>query len=60
MSGHDISMEVAGVAKEVYLSVKSLDIFDGLAKVIAKYENLHLRPEVNKNRKVFPLSKFKI
>uniref|UniRef100_A0A7C9AP22 Flavin-containing monooxygenase n=1 Tax=Opuntia streptacantha TaxID=393608 RepID=A0A7C9AP22_OPUST len=46
MSGHDISMEVAGVAKEVYLSVKSLDIFDGLAKVIAKYENLHLLPEI--------------
>lgn len=46
-SGTDISMELAEVAKEIHLSAKSLtNISEGLSKVISKYENLHLRPQV--------------
>ena len=46
MSGQDISIELVEVAKEVYLSSKSLDITSGLSKVISKYPNLHLQPQV--------------
>ncbi|XP_068304835.1 flavin-containing monooxygenase FMO GS-OX-like 9 [Pyrus communis] len=46
LSGQDISMELVDVAKEIYLSGKSLDISEGLSKVISKHENLHLRPEI--------------
>ncbi|KAM5562542.1 hypothetical protein ABKV19_017654 [Rosa sericea] len=46
-SGHDISMELVEVAKAVYLSARSLNnIFEGLAKVISKHDNLHLRPQI--------------
>ncbi|KAH6799097.1 Flavin-binding monooxygenase family protein [Perilla frutescens var. frutescens] len=46
LSGQDISMELVNVAKEIHLSSKSLTISEGLSKVIAKYDNLHLRPQI--------------
>ncbi|XP_057805115.1 flavin-containing monooxygenase FMO GS-OX-like 9 isoform X2 [Salvia miltiorrhiza] len=46
LSGQDISMELVNVANEIYLSSKSLDVSQGLSKVIAKYDNLHLRPQI--------------
>ncbi|KAF2561924.1 hypothetical protein F2Q70_00014119 [Brassica cretica] len=46
MSGQDISIELVEVAKEVHLSSKSLDITSGLSKVISKYPNLHLQPQI--------------
>ncbi|KAB2609416.1 flavin-containing monooxygenase FMO GS-OX-like 9 [Pyrus ussuriensis x Pyrus communis] len=46
LSGQDISMELVDVAKAIYLSGKSLDISEGLSKVITKHENLHLRPQI--------------
>lgn len=49
-SGQDISMELIGVAKEVHLSVKSLQISEGLAKVVLKNPNLHIHLEV----KIYP------
>lgn len=52
LSGQDISMELVEVAKAVYLSGKSLDISEGLSKVISKHENLHLRPQVQTNMKL--------
>ncbi|KAK8604553.1 hypothetical protein V6N13_099491 [Hibiscus sabdariffa] len=45
-SGQDLSMEIVRVAKEVYLSAKSLDITEGLSKVISKHQNLHLRLQI--------------
>ncbi|KAF9591783.1 hypothetical protein IFM89_007113 [Coptis chinensis] len=47
MSGTDISMELVHVAKEIHLSAKSLEILEGLTKVIAKYQNLHLHPQID-------------
>ncbi|XP_020587142.1 flavin-containing monooxygenase FMO GS-OX-like 9 [Phalaenopsis equestris] len=47
MSGQDISMELVNFAKEVHLSAKSLEIFQGLCKVIAKYQNFHLKPQID-------------
>ncbi|KAB5531913.1 hypothetical protein DKX38_018583 [Salix brachista] len=46
LSGQDISMELVEVAKEVHLSAKSLNITEGLSKVISKHDNLHLRPQI--------------
>lgn len=46
ISGQDISIELVNVAKEVYLSSKSLDVSEGLSRVVEKYDNLHLRPQV--------------
>ncbi|XP_059642928.1 flavin-containing monooxygenase FMO GS-OX-like 9 [Cornus florida] len=46
LSGQDISMELVDVAKEIHLSSKSLDVSEGLSKVISKYENLQLRPQI--------------
>lgn len=46
ISGQDISIELVNVAKEVYLSSKSLDVSEGLSRVVDKYDNLHLRPQV--------------
>lgn len=47
LSGQDISMELVDIAKEIHLSAKSLNnISEGLSKVISKYENLHLHPQV--------------
>ncbi|CAN6717727.1 unnamed protein product [Malus baccata var. baccata] len=47
LSGQDISMELVDVAKAIYLSGKSLDISEGLSKVITKHENWHLRPQID-------------
>ncbi|KAK4437015.1 Flavin-containing monooxygenase FMO GS-OX-like 9 [Sesamum alatum] len=46
LSGQDISMELVNVAKEIHLSAKSLTISQGLSKVISKYHNLHLHPQI--------------
>ncbi|CAA0826867.1 Flavin-containing monooxygenase FMO GS-OX-like 9 [Striga hermonthica] len=46
LSGQDISMELVNVAKEVHLSSKSLNISQGLSKVISKYDNLHLHSQI--------------
>ncbi|MBA0773073.1 hypothetical protein Gotri_008375, partial [Gossypium trilobum] len=46
LSGQDISMEIVKVAKEVYLSAKSLEVTEGLSKVISKHRNLHLYPQI--------------
>lgn len=46
LSGQDISMELVNVAKEIHLSSKSLDVSEGLSKVISKHDNLHLHPIV--------------
>ncbi|KAK2655476.1 hypothetical protein Ddye_008528 [Dipteronia dyeriana] len=46
ISGQDISIELVEMAKEVHLSSKSLDITEGLSKVISKHHNLHLRPQI--------------
>ncbi|XP_020092754.1 flavin-containing monooxygenase FMO GS-OX-like 9 isoform X2 [Ananas comosus] len=46
-SGQDISLELVDVAKEVHLSVKSLELSEGLTKVITKYQNLHLHPQID-------------
>ncbi|KAK8511731.1 hypothetical protein V6N13_029325 [Hibiscus sabdariffa] len=45
-SGQDLSMEIVRVAKEVYLSAKTLDITEGLSKVVSKHHNLHLRLQI--------------
>lgn len=45
-SGQDITMELVKMAKEVHLSARSVDICEGLSKVISKHDNLHLHPEV--------------
>lgn len=47
LSGQDISMELVEVAKEVHLSAKSLNISEGLSKVISKHNNLHLHPQID-------------
>ncbi|CAJ1944149.1 unnamed protein product [Sphenostylis stenocarpa] len=46
-SGQEISMELVKVVKELHLSAKSLDIYEGISKVISKYENCHLRPQIH-------------
>lgn len=46
MSGQDISIEMVDVAKEVHLSAKSLNISEGLSKVVSKHDNLFLRPQI--------------
>lgn len=46
-SGQDISLDLIEVAKEIHLSTKSINtITEGLSKVIQKYQNLHLQPQV--------------
>ncbi|XAR50006.1 hypothetical protein NMG60_11004209 [Bertholletia excelsa] len=47
LSGQDISMELVDVAKEIHLSAKSLDVSEGLSKVISKHQNLRLRPQID-------------
>ena len=47
MSGQDIAMELVGVAKEIHLSSKSLDISVGLSKVISRHDNLYLHPQAS-------------
>ncbi|PIA39492.1 hypothetical protein AQUCO_02600146v1 [Aquilegia coerulea] len=46
LSGTDISMELVDVAKEIHLSAKSLEISEGLSKVISKNRSLHLHPQI--------------
>ncbi|KAK7388899.1 hypothetical protein VNO78_23726 [Psophocarpus tetragonolobus] len=46
-SGQEISLELLKVAKEVHLSSKSLDIYEGLSKVISKNDNFYLHPEID-------------
>ncbi|KAK6123064.1 hypothetical protein DH2020_043216 [Rehmannia glutinosa] len=46
LSGQDISMELVSIAKEIHLSARSLNISQGLSKVISKYDNLHLHPQI--------------
>lgn len=45
-SGQDISIELVDVAKEIHLSAKSLDISEGLSRIISKHHNLHLHLQV--------------
>ncbi|KAH0762746.1 hypothetical protein KY290_018819 [Solanum tuberosum] len=47
LSGQDIGMELVDVAKEIHLSAKSLDVSEGLSKVISKHQNLHLHPQID-------------
>ncbi|KAK1292851.1 Flavin-containing monooxygenase FMO GS-OX-like 9 [Acorus calamus] len=46
LSGQDISLELVGVSKEVHLSAKSLEVPEGLSKVISKYDNLNFHPQI--------------
>ncbi|CAI9111778.1 OLC1v1012093C2 [Oldenlandia corymbosa var. corymbosa] len=46
LSGQDISMALTSVAKEIHLSVKDLNVTEGLSKLISKHENLYLHPVV--------------
>ncbi|MED6194354.1 hypothetical protein PIB30_027741 [Stylosanthes scabra] len=46
-SGQDISLELVKVAKEVYLSSRSLNITEGLSNVLSKHENFHLHPQID-------------
>ncbi|KAF8389754.1 hypothetical protein HHK36_024273 [Tetracentron sinense] len=50
LSGQDISMELVDVAKEIHLSAKSLEISEGLSKVISKHDNLHIHPQIDSLR----------
>lgn len=43
LSGQDIAVELAGVAKQIYLISKSLDVSEGLYKIISK----HLYPQAS-------------
>ncbi|XP_028753629.1 flavin-containing monooxygenase FMO GS-OX-like 9 [Neltuma alba] len=47
LSGQDISIELVEVAKEVHLSSRSLNISEGLSKVISKHKNLLLHPQID-------------
>ncbi|KAL4274478.1 hypothetical protein S245_068918 [Arachis hypogaea] len=47
LSGQDISLELVKVAKEVHMSSRSLNITEGLSKVISKHENFHLHPQID-------------
>ncbi|KAI3785673.1 hypothetical protein L1987_44797 [Smallanthus sonchifolius] len=46
LSGQDISMELVNVAKEIHRSSKSLNVSEGLSKVISKHDNLYLHPTI--------------
>lgn len=58
MSGQDITMELVEVAKEVHLISKSLNICEGLSKIISKHDNLHLHLEVINGLDYFTRYKF--
>ncbi|KAK3009227.1 hypothetical protein RJ639_014764, partial [Escallonia herrerae] len=47
MSGQDIAMELVGVANEIHLSSKVLDISEGLSKFISGHGNMHLHPQID-------------
>ncbi|KAF8698996.1 hypothetical protein HU200_034837 [Digitaria exilis] len=49
-SGKDIAMELRGVARDVHISVKSIDDDDGaigagMRKALSRHHNLHLHPQ---------------
>ncbi|ERN10310.1 hypothetical protein AMTR_s00177p00059450 [Amborella trichopoda] len=46
LSGQDICVELLNVAKEVHLSTKTLEITEGLSKVISKNKNCHLHLQI--------------
>ncbi|KAL2322084.1 hypothetical protein Fmac_026463 [Flemingia macrophylla] len=46
-SGQEISLELVKVAKEVHLSSKTVEIYDGLSKAISKHENFHFHPQID-------------
>ncbi|BAF20654.1 flavin-containing monooxygenase FMO GS-OX-like 8 [Oryza sativa Japonica Group] len=48
VSGAELALELRRVAKEVHLSTKSTEetITSAMSKSVARYENLHLRPQV--------------
>uniref|UniRef100_A0A7N0TN90 Flavin-containing monooxygenase n=1 Tax=Kalanchoe fedtschenkoi TaxID=63787 RepID=A0A7N0TN90_KALFE len=48
LSGQDISMELVEVAKQVHLSSKTLDVTEGLSRVISKHKTLHLHPQIDR------------
>jgi cation diffusion facilitator CzcD-associated flavoprotein CzcO len=46
-SGKDIALELREVAREVHISVKSIeDVSPGMSKEVSRHNNLHLHPEV--------------
>ncbi|XP_074322936.1 flavin-containing monooxygenase FMO GS-OX-like 8 [Apium graveolens] len=47
LTGLDIVMELLQVAKEVHSSSKSLDLSEGLSKVISKHDTLHHHLEID-------------
>lgn len=47
LSGQDISTELVEIAKEVHISAKSLQVSEGLSKVISKHQNLHLHVQID-------------
>ncbi|XP_068655481.1 flavin-containing monooxygenase FMO GS-OX-like 9 [Aristolochia californica] len=47
LSGQDVSMELVGVAKEVHLSAKSMEISEGLSKIISKTPSFHIHQQIN-------------
>ncbi|KAK7301501.1 hypothetical protein RJT34_12366 [Clitoria ternatea] len=47
LSGQDISIELVEVAKEVHMSSRSLNISEGLSKVISKHTTFHLHPQID-------------
>jgi cation diffusion facilitator CzcD-associated flavoprotein CzcO len=50
-SGVDIALELGTVARQVHISVKSVDddgsIFPGMRKAVSKHHNLHLHVQAN-------------
>ncbi|KAL6647209.1 hypothetical protein ACP70R_014646 [Stipagrostis hirtigluma subsp. patula] len=48
-SGKDISLELRQVAREVHISVKSMDdVTPGVSKAVARHHNLHLHPQIDR------------
>ncbi|PAN42829.1 hypothetical protein PAHAL_8G190600 [Panicum hallii] len=47
-SGKDIALELREVAREVHISVKSIeDVSPGMSKEVSRHNNLHLHPEID-------------
>ncbi|CAO1939282.1 unnamed protein product [Urochloa humidicola] len=47
-SGRDIAMELCEVAREVHVSVKSMDdVAPGVSKALSRRHNLHLHPQID-------------
>ncbi|KAK2970340.1 hypothetical protein RJ640_003308 [Escallonia rubra] len=43
----DLAMELVGVANEIHLSTKVLDVSEGLSEFISAHGNLHLHPQID-------------